>query len=582
MMKKTFLVALFAFVLVLSLSAGSSQKYYAVSSVEWQTVNTLCHTAGVAGPSSNGPVTASQLLYALERAGKYLDGDNAILAGIRAELQDDTSLYCDDIGSVNLSASLSPEAYVQTGSPYGDDSTLKPSWGLDSDWFLRDHLSRPSAVSLTLENTISDYVYSRFTFPYRQKVGDSSAYWNKNFSLSFLGSRPLQNFPIDAGVSFGAKGVSLIIARGKVSLGEGYTGNTGLGDNYDYQEFMKLGYYTRNTSVFLNLTSFDSSRNVDYPWQTGISKFSGYRNLRHSVVYEMVFCDRAKVSVGLISMLDTDTAFDFRYLNPFMILHSMYNFHETSVLEANNLITVDFSWSFLKKWNFYIQLSSDQVQITGEAKGYVEEMGYTDPNAFGGLVNISYSDVINNTGLLNVYAEFVYNMPGMYLNSKYYYKDGTVTQQKTDSRCWSQDYLVGYHREEEYGNSDINYSGYKYGPDCLVVSLGGTWRVPDSWSVSSSVLYMAHGEKGRGTDVKNYTFEGIDTVDDVWRLALTGTVEHTLVLKAEGEVALWKYLSLSLGAAYSYRWNYRNTEGKTFSNLQAYVGFTLSWPGVSV
>ncbi len=48
---------------------------------------------------------------------------------------------------------------------------------------------------------------------------------------------------------------------------------------------------------------------------------------------------------------------------------------------------------------------------------------------------------------------------------------------------------------------------------------------------------------------ENHTFDGSDTTDDVRQPALTGIVEHTLVIKAEGEVMIWKYLPLSPGAA---------------------------------
>lgn len=582
MFRKICMILSFLFLLLLPVSAGNSQTYYPVSSVEWKTVNELCHWVGVAGPSSNGPVTKAQLLSALERTEKYLEEDNPILVDVKAKLESDSTIYSDDIGAVGLEFKLSPEVYAQTSKPYGDNLSDKPAWGIDSDWFLKDHKEREGVASLLLENTISDYIYSRIKLSYKQKVHDSSEYWNKNLHFSFAGARFAQNFPFDVGVSLGYKGFNLIIARGSVSLGEGYTGNTAIGDNYDYQEFMKTGFYTRNTSVFINLTYFDSSREEANPWDTSISKFTGYRNIRHAAVYELVLFDRAKFSFGSVTMLDTNTAFDFRYLNPFMILHNMYNFHESGILEANNLITVDVSWAMASKWNLYVQFSLDQIQIKGEADGYYADFGYTDPNAFGGLLNVSYTDIVRNKGILNLYAECVYNMSSMYLNTKYFDENGNVTQKKTASRhCWSQDFLVGYHREEESG-SDINYSGYKYGPDCIVASLGGTYRVPSLFSISSSVLYMAHGEKGRGSNTSNYTFDGLDTVDKVTSFGLTGTVEHSLVVKAEGEIRVWKYMKVSLGVAYSQRWNYRNIENRKFSNLQGYLGFTLSTSEVDI
>lgn len=604
-MKKAAL-SLILFLLLLSALNAGGQKYWAVSSSAWQRVNAVCHSAGVVGPSSNGPVTTDQLLLALSRAELVLGSDNPIVASLKEELGEEESIYSDRLGSVNLTGALSPELYAQSGMPFGSDYRENMTWDLDGDWFIKNTRERRPLVSVTLENNILDMIYSRFNIGVisaLSKYGDSEPYWNNHFQTQLSGGHIAQNFPSDAGISIGKEGVSLIAARGRVSLGEGYTGNTAIGDNYDYQEFVKAGFYTEHTSVFMTLTSFDSSHKnpkeedekgntYTYtlkPWDVLSSRFTGYRELRHSVDYEVTLTPSFRFSLAFITLLDTTSAFDIRYLNPFMIFHNYYNYHEETILEANNMITLDFSYSPAPKWNLYLQLTMDQSQVKGEAEGYLG-FGYTEPNAYGGLFNVSYSDIVKD-GILNLYAEAVYNMPGMYLNSKFY-DNGNVTQfkgKRDDSgeftssypRCFSQDFLLGYKRtESDY--DDISYSGYVYGGDLAVFSLGGSYTLPGSFTLSSSLFYMAHGEKGRGEDEKNYTFDGIDTIDDVWRLALTGTVEHTLVIKAEGEWVIWKYLSLSLGAAYSYRWNYRNSEGKTFSNLQGYVGFTLSSSPVSI
>lgn len=586
-MKKILISLLCLVVLSFTLSANS-QEYYPVSSSVWQTVNGLCHTAGVAGPSSYGPVTADQLLVALSRAEKVLGSDNAVLKEVKERLTSDEYIYTDKFGSINLSGYISPEVYFQTNKPFGENDAEKPEYDLDGDWFIKSTRDVTPPIAVTLENSIHDILYSRFVLAVEQALDYDGKdyekiYWNKYFHTQFMESTIFRNFPKDAGISIGAAGLNVIVGRSRVSLGEGYTGNTAIGDNYDYQEFLKSGFYTEHTSVFLTLTTFDSGHvgvgENSTPRTLLSSRFTGYRELRHAVNYELTPTNNFKISLGFVCMMDTTCAFDIRYLNPFMIFHDYFNYHEETILEANNMITADISWAITKKWNLYGQLTMDQYQMKGEAEGYMV-YGYTEPNAFGGLVNLSYSDIIAD-GLLNVYLEGVYNMPGMYLNSKYYDENGRVTQYVTNKRCFSQDFLTGYKRTESRYD-DINYSTYIYGGDCLVFSLGGSYRKPDSYSVKASTLYMAHGEKGRGNNPANYTFDGIDKLENVKTLGLYGTVEHTLVVKAEGEVKVWEYLSLSLGAAYSYRWNWKNTEGRTFGNLQAYVGFRLSTSSIEI
>ncbi len=591
-MKKIAFLLLCSLLMLIPLSANS-QEYYPVSSSVWQTVNELCHAAGVAGPSSFGPVTAEQLLVALRRAERVLGSDNSILQDVKEKLTEDRYVYSDRYGSINLTGSFTPEVYAQVKRPYntnGSFKTVNPGvFDIDGEWYIKNTRETEPMLSVTLENSIRDILYSRFVLALEQAVSkqsDPKPYWNNYFHTQFMESTMYRNLPRDAGISIGAGGLNLIVARSRVSLGEGYTGNTAIGDNYDYQEFMKAGFYTEHTSVFLNLTTFDSShssKECTKPWDLLSSRFTGWRELRHSVNYEITPIDRLKVSLAFICLIDTQCAFDVRYLNPFMIFHNYFNYHEETILEANNMITLDFSWAITKKWNLYGQFTMDQYQMGNEAGGYDSAFGYTEPNAFGGLINLSYSDIIKS-GILNLYIEGVYNMPGMYLNTKYYITGtDTVTQyskskttEEAYSRCYSQDFLMGYKRTESEFD-DIAYSTYIYGGDCLVFSLGGSYRVPNSFIVKGSVFYMAHGEKGRGKDEKNYTFEGIDKLDNVKQLGLYGdTIEHTLTLKAEGEVKVWKYLSISLGAAYSYKWNRNNESGVNFANLQGYVGFKLA------
>lgn len=583
-MKKVFFLMMFSFlVLLFPLSAANSQKYYSVASDEWQVVNELCHCYGVAGPTSNGPVTASQLLNALERAEEHMEESNAVLESIKALLYEETSFYSDDIGSVSLIGEFAPEMYAQTANPH---SVFSPDgWYTDSDWFVKGRGERESLFSLVLENTVKDSFYGRLKFSFRQRSNPRDEdIWNKNVHFNFIGNIISQNFPFDGGISLGTDGLSLIIARSRVSIGEGYTGNTAVGDNYDYQDFLKAGFYTGSSSVFLTLTTFDSSHGADIvsPWDVRVSSFSGWKNIRHTAEYEIVLADSLKLSCTLITLLDTTSSFDIRYLNPFIFLHNMYNYHQISdehrysTLEANNMVSLDASWAFMKKWNMYLQVTMDQVQLPGENDEYVADYGYTEPNTFGGLFNISYTDIISDKGILNLYGEVVYNMAGMYLNTKYYSSDGnTVVQERTSDRCWSEDYLLGYHREKESAD-DVSYSGYKYGPDCVTVSFGGTYRIPSVFSISGSMFYMAHGEKGRGSDPSNYTFDDIDDMANMNRLSLFGEVEHTLSLTLEGEVQIFPFLSLSASVAYSYRWNYRNQRGLTLSNLQGCVGIRLS------
>ncbi len=558
------------FLCVACMAFANSQKYYPVSSSEWQAVNDICHYAGVAGPTSFGPVPAEELLVALDRAEKRL-GNNDLIDQIKDVIQDDGALigYQDDFGFINLKGRLSPEMYVQTNTTTCDGNEYS-----DGFWLIRDYRSREPMLSISIETGVKDSVYGKFVMNGKQKQY-SSGTWDKAFSTNITGNMT-SCFPFEAGVSLGGRGFNFIVARDKVSLGEGKTGNTAIGDVFDYQEFFRAGYHTRVFATHLNLTYFDSSRGQSSPFEVNSSSFSGWKQIRHSVDYELVVVDRVKIGLAFITLLDTDSGFDVRLLNPFMVMHGMFNFHEDRILEANNMMYLDVSYSFAPRWNVYLQITTDQIQIPGEASHYEEEFGYTDPNAFGGLVNVSYTDNVFS-GLLTSYVEAVLNMPGMYLNQKYY-TDSTcskVQQKKSDYKCWSQDFLVGYSRYGEAAE-DMAFSGYTYGPDCIVVALGADYSELGKCSVSGRLQYMAHGEKGRGSDYSNYDFSGIDSETTMNRMPLEGEeVEHTVSFTLEGEYSVLDWLSFYAGAGFAYRIN-ENFSGKNGFNVQFALGATVA------
>ena len=176
-----------------------------------------------------------------------------------------------------------------------------------------------------------------------------------------------------------------------------------------------------------------------------------------------------------------------------------------------------------------------------------------------------------------MFVESVYTAPGMYLNQKYYDSNGSVTQIKTSDPCWSQDFLLGYNRTETPGyDGDMAFSGYTYGPDAIVFAFGGEYFLLDKLDIASRVFYMAHGEKGRGDAIDNYNFSSIEDLETINRLSPTGVVEHTFVVKTECNWILSEFVSIYGGIAYSYRWNYRNENGRNVGNLQTAFGMKLN------
>lgn len=578
---KRVVVLLLALLVVFALSANN-QDYYAVSSVEWQTVNKLCHYAGIVGPTSNGPVTKAQLLSAIERAEDEVGERDSFLLYAKSIFVDEEPTITDGVGSVTLSLDGSLEGYLTLGDlgemTYIDGYMVQ----IDKDSYLAKARDRKPLFNVGAEFNLKDNAYGRFNFNFVRDMFKEGI-WNERFSSNVSKIRT-ENFPYDSGISIGNDNLNLMIARARASLGEGRTGNTAIGDNYDYQEFMKGSIFSDYMGIYLRITQFDSSHDSTFntnPYALVSPRFSGYKQLRHEMGFEFLPLKNFRFSLYVINLIDTTSSIDIRMLNPFTVLHNMFNYVEYTdstnwILEGNNMLFVDLSFSPIRGLNLYGQFTMDQMQSKGEVDTYKKLPWGVDPNAFGLLFNVSYTGYIKD-GVFDVYLEGVYNTPGLYLNSKFYKSasDNTVTNNNTGLYCWSQDWLVGYSRAG-YTYGDVSYSGYQYGPDCIVLSIGSEYRKRD-YTISSSLFYMAHGEKGRGTKLSNYTFEGLNTVDTYKTKAPSGIVEHTALVSLVGEYRISSLFSFSLGGAYSYVWNYLNEEGRNKSSLEVVFGLTVTW-----
>ena len=573
MIKRKFLFLCILLIFSLATLYANSQTYYAVSSLEWKSVNALCHYAGVVGPTSNGPVTKGQLQLALDRVEDEVGKNDVFLVAVYELLQEAEPTVTDSVGSITIKGDVNLEGYLELGDLSLPQRAKDSSYlDYDSSWFIATSKERKSLFDVGASFTFLDNAYAVFDYNFSRDMIEPDDIWGSRFS-SNVSLKHTESYPYNAGLSLGNSYLNFMAARGCVSLGEGYTGNTAIGDNFDYQEFTRLSLFSPFLSVSLRLTSFDSSHSSklnDNPYALISPRFSGYKQLRHEVGFEAMFFKNFRLTFSLLNLLDTTSASDIRFLNPFIVLHNMFNYTKDNIFEANNMLTGDISWAIGKKWNLYLQFTMDQTQSKGEQEAYGEKL---DPNAFGYLFNISYSDYISN-GILDIYSEFVYNDPGMYLNSKFYKSqdDNTITVEDTGFYSWSQDWLLGYWRSSK-GN-DVHYAGYKYGPDCIVFSIGGEYR-KTLYSLKSSILYMAHGEKGRGDNLNNYTFDGIDSRATFNSKAPYGTVEHTILLSLESSININENVSLSLGGAWSCVFNHLNEKGRNKDSLQLVFGVTV-------
>ena len=588
-------IIIFLIILASQSVFANSQKYYPVSSEEWRAVNNLCIYAGVMGPTSNGPVTVSQLEVALNRVEQVFGENYGPLVELRSHLHKESALIRSDFGALSLIGKMAGEFYFQSNPitvDKFDNNLIDP----DRYLFIKDSLDRDSFLGIEAEITVKNFFYSRLVYDFGTRDYENGV-WDKKFShnLEFNNSA---NAPYDSGVSIGGSNFTFIAAKGRRSMGRGYTGNTAIGDVFNYQEFIKTGAFSDVVSLYIGMTNFDSSHFTNYtsdelekseefkgftknPFKVDGARFGGYKSIRYETSLEVNLFKNFGFTFSLMTLIDSESSFDLRGINPFYILHNLYNYNYNNNgsgnqihNEANNFLTFDITYIPIKKFQLYFQFSMDQFQEVQEVDHYLnngnEEI---EPNAFGILANITYVDKVKD-GTISAYGEFVYNSPGLYLNQLYYDGDKLTKEKKDDNYCWAQDYLVGYDRVTQRGD-DVTFAGYKYGPDVIVGSVGVRYSTLKQIDVLGRVLYIAHGEKGRGTKLENYTFDGINKKDSWKTKAPTGIVEHTAAVTIEGQWQPSDWCKFYLGFAYAHIWNCKNEKNVQEDLVQASVGVSL-------
>ena len=192
----------------------------------------------------------------------------------------------------------------------------------------------------------------------------------------------------------------------------------------------------------------------------------------------------------------TDSPFDFRMLNPMMLVHNWrYNKEATEwdpskQDELHNILGFEFEYAFYPGFIASAQIVIDQFRLAVEKDSQV-------PSALGFLGNLKHVAKVGD-GYLESWFEALYTTPYLYLNYKYITDDNDSTR----IPMYMLDHIVGYSYGSNVPNEE-SYTGYIYGPDAVVLAAGSEYASFDSWSVGAKVFYMAHGVFGKGGKKKN-------------------------------------------------------------------------------
>lgn len=577
----------FFMLLILSASfawAVNYQKTYQMSDAVWVRANRLCVSAGYLGPAPVSPLSGAEILNALERL------DYSSLSAWQKEEYDylvsRLSNPAEGVAFTGKNIIFDPQLFIGIEGYVFNNLKDTPV-----DEFFIPYRDRIPFFYAGIDSYFGDLAYINMQALYKdglrsfrldengkvETVPNGNFYNFSNFSFllsptydgdwSILNSKGGANYgiqsfqPVKAGGSFGNEFMNLFIGRDRQAFGNGITGNMVIGDNFSFQEMVKLSFFSDIFSYYISLTHFDNVEN-DQPFS-----FNGFHQNRLIHRFDINLFNKFRIAVNVGAHMLTDSPFDFRMLNPMMLVHNWRNNKESpnwmpdNQDELNNILGFEFEYAFLPGFIASAQIVIDQFRLSVEKDSQV-------PSAFGVLGNLKHVAKVGD-GYLESWFEAAYTSPYLYLNYKTF----------NGKAMFGLDHIVGY----SYGSNvpgEESYTGYIYGPDAIVLAVGSEYASFDSWTVGGNLLYMAHGEYGYKSYLdpekdKDEYESGLNNMDKADPSTPSGVVEHTLSLTVDGSYHILDNLELT-GALYaSYKWNYHNEKNENRRDVQAAIG--LSW-----
>ena len=569
-MKKTIALVIMLVSMLITVSAAATQKLYDYDSSEYQMTKSLTAAAGVVGPSSATPVTGHELIIALDRI------DRGNLSGTANDRLDD--LYArlsnaDNSFQMDIDFSITPQLFL-TVDQAGDAGTVDGR----NDFFLPYSKEDPF-LSLGAKFDFGDNVFLEAVFPILNgPIGKGMTYTSFDWLVSyresqwqFAGNKNnpaiLAEIPFIARGAFGNDWVNLIIGRTRHQMGSGYTGNMVVGDNYPYQELLKLSATSNVFTYNMSLTEFGTQitpKNPKDATRTEFEKthFGGNHMARVIHRFDFTIVNRVRLAINFGATYYSTSAFDFRFFSPFMIAHNYYNNSAGRVIatphdEANNIFSLELEAAITPGLSLGVQFVLDQFQMAHE----------TDPlpNAFGLLFNLAWTEELEHSSY-TVWGEAVYTSAYLYRNEKY------NTQEDMDSGLpnYNYDWILGYFAND-YQAENTAYSGYPTGPDTIAMALGVSYRnYEHSVTATGRLMYSLIGENGGPNGLLDPVFR-----DFTGKNTPTGTVWHSVKLEGGADWTFLDTLHLFGGGSLQYHVNYKNDSSSNAFVPQFFLG--LKW-----
>ena len=497
-MKRFFVLVVLGF-LISSVSANPLARIYQVDDPLLNKIEAISLESGVNPFSSAGPVSGYELARHLEsiKTQNLTTRTRELYDSVKQSLYDPyTSKMWDS------TIRITQEGYFNT-----DKEAKYYEW-------VEGYTTRHPLLYGQAETTFGDNAYGIFSYALQKafRESDFSGFKTNNPLVLDGGNTAVQNsVPHTAFLGFSGPWYSLVVGRDAIRIGRGSTGNFMVGSHVPYHDFLQLSLsnkklkYTFLAIPMNELVTQDKTNDMDqsdlgqawYPhlnqdediaWHT---LFHGTRRrtyIAHRLEADIMPWWRMAITEGTMLYIDT---IDLRMFNPLMFLHNLQNFGE-----VNNTLGIETEITLSKRWALDIQLFIDQLQTSAE-----QSATELPPNAnallIGGRFRYPKED-----WTFSGFIEGVYTSPFVYLRT------GDSTQNydptKTDTQ-FNLDLVHAVSMEE--GRSGVNWLGYVYGPDSIVLATKVAGAYKNRFEIFSDIRLIIQGERGLKIEGKEQKVE---------------------------------------------------------------------------
>lgn len=433
-------------------------------------IRLLLQDEGRLGLPFAGPFSQEELLEAVNRVNpdKLSAAGKLLLQRIRKAFEPRVWYSEPGLGAFRLEPEINLQGWLDSGN-----YSAKPA--------LADYQQKPM-LNLPLEFWVLDNLYFTGNFQFKNDPFYIADHPDSSSNLVIdLGALNF-HFPSVGGMSLGDQAWNFQFARAPLQWSKGQTGQLVFSPDagpQDYLQFSTFWERFKFTSLVVgqDIYAFDPNNTAwGYYVSNEIPSTQPYSQAKYLVAhrFDVLPLDNLRLTLSELYFIRGD-AFDFRYLNPFLIYHNWF-----LSKNANSDMSLEFDWDILRGLNFYGMVYVDYL------KTWFKDTLYNDPTpgSFAWQLGGEWNIPVENNGWIVGGLEWVRTDPYFYLNDHI----NMVSTRRIVSN------YTGRGGKAPGSKLYDTPFGYKYGPDTQTWFGQLAFKAETGWEASTSFQVLQKGQ----------------------------------------------------------------------------------------